>query len=98
MAKILTLNFYLDKVQLCDQYYNNKTNQLVPEEGIFFKRKECYNPLFFDHLNTLIKDYQPDILLIATQNESKDSYFHSDFLKKYIKNYTLLTYKKNEKN
>ncbi len=81
MTKVLTFNFYLDQVRLCDQYYDIN--------------KECYNPRFFDHLNQIILDKQPDVLILTTQDEV-DNNFHMLFLPKYIKNYDLLARSKND--
>ena len=77
--KILAFNMNVGNTVLCDQYYNDKTTMEIPSEGIFFKRRACNNPLFFDDIEDAVRSSQPDIVAITTE-EMGSGYFHSDFL------------------
>lgn len=83
LPKILTFNLNVGNVILCDKYYQNMTNQLIPEEGVLFKRKACYNPLFIDDLERIITENQPEVVVITTE-ENVGGYFHSDFLPDFM--------------
>ncbi len=90
---ILTFNFHIDEF-LCDKMYGND-DSLVPESGIIFKRKACYNPTFFNALKNNILINQPELVVITTQGEV--GYFHKDFLPEYMAylkvSYDLLSHK-----
>lgn len=90
---ILTFNFNIDQF-LCDKFYDDFDDE-VPESGLIFKRKACYNPTFFTSLKNNILDNQPELVVITTQGEV--GYFHKDFLPEYMAylkvSYDLLTHK-----
>lgn len=83
--KFLSFNFYTDDILYCDKIYS-EDQSMIPEKGLIFKRKSCYNPLFFRNLEFQIKDNNPELIIITTQGDNKDSYLHSDFLKNYFNN------------
>ena len=89
---ILTFNFYIDRV-ICDKIYADADNNIVPESGIFFKRKACYNPTFFLPLQLYITENNrglPGLVVITTQGKS--GYFHTDFLPNHMPNYNFLSH------
>lgn len=98
-SRFLSFNFYTDDRLYCDQLYN-KNEEIVPEKGVIFKRKACYNPLFFDELSTYITNDNPELIIITTHGDNKDSYLHTDFLQNYFnklsKKYILLTHKQSK--
>ena len=90
---VLCFNFYTDHVLFCDKLHD--TDKLVPEEGLLFKRKACYNPSFVTQLSNVLITNHPNLVAITTQGDVKDSYLHTDFLPRYMRHraYDLLTTK-----
>lgn len=74
MAKILCFCWNTDNIPLCGEYLNDKSPNIVYPN-------KCYNPLFFDAIHMHILKYQPEIVVISTENEPiSGSLFHSSFL------------------
>lgn len=97
MLKLLCFSLDSYQTSLCEKYYqkeNEISEQLIEKD--FFKigqRENCYNPTFFLTVETAIISEQPDIVVIATENDpNTGTYFHSHFLPSYMNaiKYTLL--------
>lgn len=98
-SRFLSFNFYTDDRLYCDQLYG-RGEEIIPEKGIIFKRKACYNPLFYENLSTYIVNNNPELIIITTHGDNKNSYLHTDFLQNYFnklpKKYILLTHKQSK--
>lgn len=91
--KILNFNINVKDYVLCDQYYEDNTNELIPtSSGYLLKREACYNPLFFNNIKEQIDAYNPMLVCITTQEYQNDHYFHKLFLPEYMDNYDLLSF------
>jgi hypothetical protein len=84
MHKILTFNINTKDIVLCDDYYNNKTENIIPTEGLLFKRHACFNPLFFESIRSKILLNKPELVCITTEEYTTYNYFHDYFLPKYM--------------
>lgn len=75
MAKILCFCWNTDNIPLCEEYLDGKSEKIVYPN-------KCFNPLFFDAIHIHILKYQPEIIVISTENEpTSGSFFHSTFLR-----------------
>jgi hypothetical protein len=82
--KILCFNWNTTRIPLCENYLDNKIENLINRpRGIFTKTTPCYNPLFFDEIEKEIIRFLPSlqILVFLTEGDLENgTWFHSDFL------------------
>jgi len=88
IGKYLCLNFYSNNILFCDKIYSNDKTAI--KKNIFSKDIECYNPLFFKDVVREIENNNPELIIVNTHNDNKNSYLHTDFLKSFLKGFILL--------
>jgi hypothetical protein len=90
ISRFLSFNFYTNDLLFCDKLYGD-SKDIIEEKGFLVKRKACQNPLFFNDLKKQIKENDPELIVITTHGNNKDSYLN-EFLenKLYQEKYIVL--------
>jgi len=92
---ILCFNWNTNQIPLCENYLDNKTQNLISKSrGTFTKTTSCYNPIFFDEIEKEIIRFLPtlQILVFLTEGDLENgTWFHSDFLPNKLANLNLPT-------
>ena len=87
---ILCFNWNTNQIPLCENYLDNKTENLISRSrGTFSKTTPCYNPLFFDEIEKEIIKFSSSlqILVFFTEGDLENgTWFHSDFLPNKLAN------------
>lgn len=96
--KILCFCWNASGLKICETTsVERASKQRTGFRNIFNTKKSCVTPNFFEEVRFYIRETNPDLVCISTEEEdSKDSYFHSDFLRNHMAdlNYVLLNINK----
>lgn len=90
---LLITTWDVDGLSICESTSDKKIKE--KRERFLFPREECVPPHFFELIRDKIKTNNIDIIVISTQNESNNSYYHPEYLPNTIEEigYLKLSYK-----
>lgn len=97
MVNLLLVSWNCDGLSICESTSEKKIKE--KRDRVFFPRKECTPPQFFEPIRKRLTSEQaskqPDIFVITTQEESKSSYLHTEYLPNVVEEiaYVRIIYK-----